>query len=245
MGRALRLFSRAAAAIVVLVVLYGVLLAFPEPLFAHRIEEGPFLVYSRKPVSHALVAPHLRGAEERLSRSEIHRSGATHRVFVTGSMTLYRLLNGPYYGAIARNVELGNAIFLPDLDTEAGRVVHFDGRSAPLDEILAHEATHTFVQDRLGFLRALRLPFWKKEGYAQYVALNLFPFSAGARALADAEKHPSLSGGGPVPRHYLEAAFVWSYRMQIEGESFDEVIAVVEPFPRLLEEALSAAREAP
>ncbi len=245
MRRALRFSFRAAAALIVLVLVYGLLLAFPEPLFAHRIQEGPFLVYSRKPVSHALVAPHLRDAEERLRRSEIHRSGATHRVFVTGSRTLYRLLNGPYYGAIARNVELGNAIFLPDLGVDAATVVHFDGRSAPLDEILAHEAAHTFVQDRLGMVRALRLPFWKKEGYVQYVALDLLPFTVGAKALASAEQHPSLPGGAPVPRHYLEAAVVWAHRMQIEGESFDEVIASVQPFPRLLEEALSAAKEAP
>ncbi len=245
MRRALRFSSRAAAAVSVLVLLYGLLLAFPEPLFAHRIEEGPFLVYSRKPVQHALVAPRLRNAEERLRRSEIHRSGATHRVFVTGSKSLYRLLNGPYHEAIARNVELGNAIFLPDLDGEGASVVHFDGRRAPLDEILAHEAIHTFVQHRLGAVRAMRLPFWKKEGYAQYVGLAFFPFTVGAKALESAEKHPSLPGGSPVPRHYLEAAVVWAHRMQIEGEDFDEVIARDEPFSRLLEEALSAAKAAP
>ena len=36
MRRALRLTSRAAAAAFVVVLLYGLLLAFPEPLFAHR-----------------------------------------------------------------------------------------------------------------------------------------------------------------------------------------------------------------
>ena len=95
MRRVLRYSSRAAAAAFVLVLLYGLLLAFPEPLFAYRIEEGSFVVYSRKPLPHALVASQLRNAEERLGRSEIHRSGVKHRVFVTGSKSLYRLLNGP------------------------------------------------------------------------------------------------------------------------------------------------------
>jgi len=40
MRRALRFSSRAAAFVFALVLLYGLLLAFPEPLFAHRIEEG-------------------------------------------------------------------------------------------------------------------------------------------------------------------------------------------------------------
>jgi hypothetical protein len=245
MRRVRRYASRAAAAFLVLVVLYGLLLMFPEPLFAYRLEEGPFVVYSRKPLPQALVARNFSGAEARLRRSEIHRGNVRHRVFVTGSQSLYRLLNGPYSGAIARNVDLGNAILLPDLNHEAARVVHFDGRSAPLDQILAHEATHTFVQERLGAVRALCLPFWKKEGYAQYVGLDFFPLAAGTRALEGPEKHPSLPGGGPVPRHYLEAAVVWAHRMQIEAETFDEVMARNEPFAELLRDALSAARSAP
>jgi hypothetical protein len=245
MRRVPRFAFRAAAAFLVLIVLYGLLLLFPEPLFAYRVEEGPFVVYSRKPLPHALVARNLRDAEARLRHSEIHRGDLRHRVFVTGSKSLYRLRNGPYSGAIARNVDLGNAILLPDLNHEAARVVHFDGRSAPLDEILAHEATHTFVQERLGAVRALCLPFWKKEGYAQYVGLDFFPLAAGTRALEGPEKHPSLPGGGPVPRHYLEAAVVWAHRMQIEAETFDEVMARNEPFAELLRDALSAARSAP
>jgi hypothetical protein len=242
MSRALK---RAGVLGLAVVLLYGLLLAFPEPLFAHRIQEGSFLIYSREPFPRALAAPQVRRAEARLERSEIHRAGATHRVFITGSAGLYRLVNGPYYDAIARNVELGNAIFLPRIDREAARVVHFDGRSAPLDAILAHEATHTLVQDRIGLARAIRLPFWKKEGYAEYVALDFFPLASGVSALRTEAASPSLPGGHPVPRRYLEAAVIWAHRMSIAGESFDEVIASNRSFRELLEEALGAATEAP
>jgi hypothetical protein len=225
--------------------LYGILLAFPEPLFAYRIAEGSFVLYSREPISPELAAPPIRRAEALLERSEIHRAGVSHRVFVSGSEGLYRLVNGPYSSAIARNVEFGNAIFLPRLDRDAARVVHFDGRSAPLDEILAHEAMHTLVQERLGLARAIRLPFWKKEGYAEYVALGYFPLASGVIALKSDATNPSLPGGDPVPRRYLEAAVVWAHRIAIVGESFDDVIADTAPFPELLEEALRAATEAP
>jgi hypothetical protein len=212
------------------------LLVFPEPLFAHRIEEGPFLVYSRRSLSRHLIAPHLREAERRLARSEIHQRGARHRVFVTGSSALYHLLNGPYYRSIARNVDIGNAILLRELDDRAGRVVHFDGRSAPIEEILAHEATHSFIQRRLGLVRALRLPFWKKEGYAQYVALDFFPLAGAMEWLASAEEPP-------IPRRYLEAAAVWAYLLQVEGQSFDKVIAREESLPVLLERARRAVED--
>jgi hypothetical protein len=240
-----RLLTRAAAASALALVVYTLPLVFPEPLFAHRIEEGSFLLYSRDPVSRALVTPRLRLAEARLERAEIHRRGESHRVFVTGSKMLYRLVNGPYTASMARNVELGNAIYLPNLDPSAAKVVHFDGRSAPLEEILAHEAIHTFVQQRLGLARAIRLPFWKKEGYAQYVALDFFPLASGVSALRSADEHPTLEGGSAVPRHYLEAAVVWAHRISVERESFDDVIEIEEPFPELLEEALRAATEPP
>jgi hypothetical protein len=240
-----RLLTRAAAAGALALVVYALLLAFPEPLFAHRIEQGSFVLYSRGPLRRELVAPRLLLAEARLERAEIHHRGESHRVFVTGSKTLYRLVNGPYYAAIARNVELGNAIFLPNLDPEAARVVHFDGRFAPLEEILAHEAIHTIVQERLGLARAIRLPFWKKEGYAQYVALDFFPLASGVSALRSADEHPTLEGGSAVPRHYLEAAVVWAHRISVKHESFDEIIEIEDPFPELLDEALRAATKAP
>jgi hypothetical protein len=241
MKRIRRVASLAVAVVLVLVVLYGLLLAFPEPLFAHRIEQGPFIIYSREEVHRELLAPRIQEAQRRLERSEIHRSGAKHRVFVTGSKSLHRLFNGPYFTAIARNTEVGNAIFLPRLDPDGARVVHFDGRSAPLEEILAHEAIHTFVQERLGFVRAIRLPFWKKEGYAQYLGMDFFPLEVGGQSLASPERNPRLPGGNPVPRPYFEAALVWAHRMQVEKESFDEVMARREPFSDLLEEALAAA----
>jgi hypothetical protein len=233
-----RTLSRAACGAVALALLYTLLLVFPEPLFAHRIEEGPFILHSRRPLSRDRIAPQLKEAERRLARSEIYQNGGTHRVFITGSPALYRLLNGPYYRSMARNVDMGNAILLPELDARGARVLHFDGRTAPLEEILAHEAIHSFVQDHLGLLRALRLPFWKKEGYAQYVALDFLPFAAGIQSLASDEE-PS------VPRHYLEAAVVWAYLMQVEQQSFDAVMSEAEPFSALLARARRAAEGGP
>jgi hypothetical protein len=90
-------------------------------------------------------------------------------------------------------------------------------------------------------VRALRLPFWKKEGYAQYVGLDFFPLAVGAESLASPEEPPRLPGRDPVPRRYLEAAVVWAYLLQVEGRSFDEVMARQETLPALLERARRAA----
>jgi hypothetical protein len=72
--------------------------------------------------------------------------------------------------------------------------------------VLAHEAMHTYLGRRVGLLATWRLPWWKKEGYAEYVA------SAG---LADSE----------APPRYQEAARAWRHLLIDAGWSFDQVIA--------------------
>jgi hypothetical protein len=145
---------------------------------------------------------------------------------------------------MARNVELTHAILLPMLQEEKALVVHFDGRTAELAEILAHEATHTFVQERVGFLRAFRLPFWKKEGYAEYVGLDFPPVAVLARALvSSAGSTVELPDGTAHPRRYLEAAAIWAHFHEIRQESFDEILARREPLDSLLTEALADLKE--
>jgi len=48
---------------------------------------------------------------------------------------------------MARNYEFHNSIFVPQLDLTSGNVVHFDGKTAPIALILAHEMTHTSVKE--------------------------------------------------------------------------------------------------
>jgi len=49
---------------------------------------------------------------------------------------------------MARNVEIGNAIFVPRLDIARRAIVHFDGRQTGGVSVLAHEATHSHVARR-------------------------------------------------------------------------------------------------
>ena len=63
-----------------------------------------------------------------VASAEIYDPAIRHRVFIVNSPTLWLLLNGPYRHAMARNVEIGNAIFVPSLDIEKRAIVHFDGR---------------------------------------------------------------------------------------------------------------------
>jgi hypothetical protein len=151
--RLLRGFILLTGTVVVTIAAYGTLLAFPEPLFAHKYSYRNFVIYSRAPIDDRMRAE-LDVVSQRLARSELNDASIVHRVFVAGSPRWYAFFNGPYRGAMARNYEFNNSIFVPQLDLASGTVVHFDGRTAPIAAILAHEMTHTLSQKRLGLIRS-------------------------------------------------------------------------------------------
>src|SRR5262249_21942286 len=43
-------------------------------------------------------------------------------------------------------------------------------RERSLSGVIAHEVTHLLVRKKVGYLKNLLLPTWKREGYAEYVA---------------------------------------------------------------------------
>jgi hypothetical protein len=138
---------------------------------------------------------------------------------VTGSSRWYAFFNGPYRSAIARNYEFNNSIFVPQLDLGSASVVHFDGRTAPIATILAHEMTHTLSQRRLGLIGSWRTPSWKKEGYAEYVGdPRTEPLREDLRML---DSPPSDFG---VPRRYFEALILWRYLVEVCKMTFDQIM---------------------
>ena len=152
-----------------LVMSYGLLLARPEPFFVYQLKDRNFIFYSNRPID-----PRIRrltdAVNAKLERSEIFDQSIQFRVFIVGSKLLYVFLNGPYSSAIARNYEIGNPIFIPMLDMDHEEIVHFDGHRANAAHILAHEAVHTLMAHRLGMFRVWALPWWKREGYPEYIA---------------------------------------------------------------------------
>ena len=212
--RFLRRLFWLAAALAILIIAYGTVLAFPEPLFAHKYSYKNFVIYSRAPIDDR-ISRELDSVSQRLSKSELNDSTIVHRVFVAGSPSWYAFFNGPYRGAMARNYEFNNSIFVPQLDLSTEQVVHFDGRTAPIATILAHEMTHTLSQRRLGIIRSWQTPSWKKEGYAEYVG---DPRSE--PLIEDLRMLESAGSDFGVPKQYLEAAILWRYLADVRKMSF-------------------------
>ena len=183
---------------------YTALLAYPEPLFSRSATYHGITFYSESAVSSDLSDIAL-AVNRRLATSELYDSASKQRIFIVERHWLWLLLNGPYHRAIGRNVELTNAILIPSLDAAAQTICHFDNRCVGAVNILAHEATHTLVQRHIGVVRLWKLPWWQREGYAEYIGSDRATRSE-------------------APETYKQAAYAWKELLEDHGLSFDEVL---------------------
>lgn len=215
-----KLVCRLALVSAAVVVAYGTVLAYPAPLFRHEADVSGISVFSRRPLEPGLAAC-LAESLARVQASGIYDAALPMMFFEAGSPGWYRFFNGPYSGALARHSELGGNIFVPKLDVRACAVEHFDGRSAPIAVIAAHEMTHRLMQHRLGLYRLWRLPWWKREGFAEFVARKDSMPLAQRVAQFDSSAPSEMT----IPRRYLEALIVTRYSLEVRRDSFDDFIA--------------------
>lgn len=215
------------AGLVVLILVSAVvlILAFPQPLFAHKQIYGEFSVYSDAPISSDFeaVAENLR---YRVAAMENARPGASCRVFICGNEKLYSLfafLTRRTSNSLAIGITAFGNVYLnkAKIDRFAAqnfrsiRHCRYEGNYA---EVIAHEIAHFNVVKTLGYKKALGMPVWKSEGYAEYQA-NVAAASADSTyALADRfellEDDASWSRTAPIARQFFE----WHVLVEFLGE---------------------------
>src|SRR6266850_6965038 len=157
-----------------IVVVYVLLLCFPQVLFANQVSYKNLKIYSREPLDQNLYAV-LDRVESRLATSEINNQEVKPRIFLTNGFTFYELL-GLYLGR--GSFGKGLLVLPPDnvfinksdlaLDLVFRKSAANNQRS--LSGVIAHETTHLLIRKKFGYWRNLTMPTWKKEGYAEYVA---------------------------------------------------------------------------
>jgi hypothetical protein len=219
---------RLAIALVAVPAAYAGILSHPQPLFAYHRDVQGVHVHSRRVID-SRIDPLLEQSLARVRRATIYDPAVTYDVVEAGSPAWYGFFNGPFRGAMARHSELGGIIFVPRFDVGSGLIRHFDGREAPLVEVLAHEMVHRLMQTKLGLRRTLHLQWWKREGYAELIAeQDTVPLG---RRLGEFES-PSPNGLS-IPRRHLEALIAARYLFEVRHLSYDDYLALDESLPTL------------
>ena len=209
------------SALLLLAGLYLVLLAFPAPLFRYRMDYRQFRIYATRPIDAAAVRKVLDRAEALLARSPLHDPARTHRVYFLSTFAEFAFFARGNYSAFAvNNIGLRN-IFVSRTNWEADLVLAdrpaYNRRS--LSAVLAHEMIHTLMERRYGLLTNFRVPTWKREGYADYVAgESSFDLERGKALLRAGESDPSPAF------LYLRYRLVTEHLLDTKGVSVDEFV---------------------
>ncbi|GAC1396056.1 MAG: hypothetical protein NVSMB56_10540 [Pyrinomonadaceae bacterium] len=150
---------------------YGLILVFPQFLFAHEVSHRDFKVYSRQPLDESVYKV-LDSAEARLENSPLYDKNLTERIFISDTFSFYAFLNPRGKGSFA-NTTTGIGIMINKADV-AGNLVYRNAEQdnkRSLSNVIAHEVTHILIQNKLGLIKSfVSLPRWKAEGYCEYVA---------------------------------------------------------------------------
>lgn len=217
-----------AIGLIAILLLYWLLLCFPQMSFRWSLRADNLELFSDKPFD-PLIGEHvLEQVQTKLAQSPLYVHGQRHRVFVCNARWRQKLffnykykVGGVNYYPFTTNIFLREAIIEENcLIGPSGKRVS-DGRT--LDYFIVHEITHTLTGQAVGALAYYRSPQWVREGYADYVAKEPAFNYAEARAafLADV-REMDWSKSGLYWRYHLLTAFLlerqhWSVQRLLQS----------------------------
>lgn len=218
------------------------LLAWPQPMFAHHATYRNYDVWSDRPIDPAIRTV-LDDATRRLRRSELYDPAQRFRIFLCNDdwrLALYSQHFSSRMGGLADDWLTRN-IYLREADIAANRLIPPWGELAdphvrPLSYFIAHEATHIMDSRRFGRLVALRYPAWVREGYADYVGKGgQFDYAANRKLLIAGSPLLDPARSGLYRRHHLLVAYLLDRR----GWSVDQLYNDSPPEARLIRQLKS------
>ena len=226
-----RVYKITSISAALIVVAYLLLLFFPQPLFAYSAKYGNFNIHSREPVGPEIETV-LNEAEVRLRRSPIYDESVGRHLYLTNDYGMYAFLSHKAYASFANSVPFIENVFINRTDVAADRVYmnRAFSNSRSLSGVIAHEITHLFIQRRLGTLKSISTPIWKKEGYCEYIAGDsTITLEEGIRRWRE---NPSNDAGYRFIKYHLMV----KYLLETENLSVDDL------FRRSLDENEIAAK---
>ena len=177
-------------------VVYLLLVVWPEPLYGHAMTVGPFEIRSDHTLDRPEMEAVVAGVVDRLAEERLALPRRPVEVFVSSGRIKFRILSRTSAWALAAYIPLLDHVFIGGHDPATGQVRSDRPRhnQRSFGDALLHETVHLAWAHELGWLRSRRLTWWKKEGYPEYVVgTSSFPEPEGLELLRAGESAPSSS----------------------------------------------------
>lgn len=157
----------------IMAIVYLIFLLFPQMLFANKFEYKNFTVYYHsEKIDHKALSNVLDNSLQLLERSELFQENVKQKMFICNSYKEFAFFSLRSRKAFAVNHPLSQNIFLTTSDFDKNRIIRNDKmyNTRILSAVIAHETTHSLLENKLGTLKYKMLPSWKNEGYCDFIA---------------------------------------------------------------------------
>lgn len=157
----------------VLITIYILTLAFPQPFFKHNVTVGSITIYSDEEIS-TEINQIAQTAEERIRKSEIYKENSKYRIFIANDYWRWRYFSNFKHKAGGLSyIGIAN-IFLRKVDIKNNRLYGNSGNVAAgdrtLDYFMAHEITHQLEFMSMPWYKYSIKENWIQEGYCEFIA---------------------------------------------------------------------------
>jgi hypothetical protein len=210
------------------------LILYPSNLFAKRIAYRNFTLYANQPLAGS-YRPILDHALALAGESELFDADYLYDIYLTEG-TLYKDVAAAIFGPAMARSQDNNILLNTNVNFDNDRL------SSPsnwrnLTQTIAHEMIHCLQVHRYGVWSVNPVhhpPFWKMEGYPEYIALQEviqspeYNFCATIQRLKmyvdNQMEWPELEPGRSEHIVYLKGRVMIEYLMNIRGMTYDQIL---------------------
>lgn len=213
-------------------IVFVVLLLNPALLYAHRTTTPHYSIYHNRPLDPALL-PRLEQARALVQQSSWFDSTLCLNICLNDGSRYPNLVERLWGPAFAWGF-YQNVVLNGEAKAQAN-YLFLNGYKWNLVQLLAHESTHCYQVQQLGFWRAnpvARYPTWKWEGYAEYVARNHYlTLGQQVRQFQQAEKAApqawalGLADSTSVSRDYARYLLLTTYCLDVQKMTYRQLLA--------------------
>ena len=136
----------------------------------------------------------LASVDEKISADEFHDAGQKFEIYLTGGSLEYAFLAPSCTDKFACAHPVTDKVFvaMPDIDKNLAYPPGGGGIGRDLAGVIVHEVAKVQLKNKLGSLTYFQLPEWKKEGYAEHIAMETHEINSSDFCRAGSGEDPAL-----------------------------------------------------